>query len=72
MFSFIMLVLIIGLIILITVISIVLSIFKSLFRNPFKNREKASKDTSLSQNKKKIFHSDEGEYVDYEEINDEK
>ncbi len=68
MFSFISFLFIIGLILLMTIISIAVSIFKSVFRIPFKIRKKQPDITW----EKKFFTLDEGEYVDYEEIKDEK
>lgn len=68
MFSFISFILIIGLILLMTIISIAVSIFRSVFRVPFKIRKKQPD----IMREKKFFTLDEGEYVDYEEIKDEK
>jgi hypothetical protein len=51
-----------------TIISIAVSIFKSVFRIPFKIRKKQPDITW----EKKFFTLDGGEYVEYEEIKDEK
>ena len=51
-----------------TIISIAVSIFRSVFRVPFKIRKKQPD----IMREKKFFTLDEGEYVDYEEIKDEK
>ena len=67
MFSFISFLFIIGLILLMTIISIAVSIFKSVFES-FQNQKKQPDITW----EKKFFTLDGGEYVDYEEIKDEK
>ncbi|MDD3405666.1 MAG: DUF4834 family protein [Sphingobacteriia bacterium] len=70
MLSSLFLIIIFGVIFLLLIISAVLAIFGSIFRINFKKKTNTSKKTVAK--KKKIFTKDEGEYVDYEEIDETK
>lgn len=72
MLSFISFIIIVGIIVLIFIISIVLALFGSLFKFRFKGNKKVPKDTLSHSHSKKIFDKTEGEYVDYEEIDEGK
>lgn len=79
-FGFFFIILIIILIFGLSIISSIFRIFFGLGKKTYKNSDKnysdkqnSSQKTAYQQKKhKKIFDDDEGEYVDYEEIKDDK